>query len=57
MYEVRDVDLSQLRDKQARVAAVLRAGDRAHAEALVNEIVDLEFFYPPRFRPVLMGEA
>jgi hypothetical protein len=57
MYAVRDVDLSQLRDKQARVAAVLRAGDRAHAEALVNEIVNLEYFYPSPFRSVLMGDA
>ncbi|MEO6982673.1 MAG: hypothetical protein ABI072_06105 [Edaphobacter sp.] len=57
LYAVRDVDLAQLRDKQARIAAVLRAGDREHAEALVNEIIDLEFFYPPRFRSVLLGDA
>ena len=57
MYAVRDADLSQLRDKQARVAAVLRTGDRARAAALVNEIVDLEVFYPTPFRSVLLGDA
>ncbi len=58
LYAVGDMDLSQLRDKQARVAAVLRGGDRDRAEALVHEIIDLEFFYPPPFRSVLMvGKA
>jgi hypothetical protein len=56
LYSVGDVDLSQLRDKQARVAAVLRAGDRDRAESLVHEIIDLEFFYPTPFRSVLMGD-
>jgi hypothetical protein len=57
LYAVSDVDLSQLYDKQARVAAVLRVGDRDHAEALVHEIIDLEYFYPSTFRAVLLGAA
>ncbi|MBS1800359.1 MAG: hypothetical protein JSS95_11070 [Acidobacteria bacterium] len=57
LYAVSDVDLSQLYDKQARVAAVLRGGDREHAEELVHEIIDLEYFYPSTFRSVLLGTA
>jgi hypothetical protein len=57
LYAVSDVDLSQLYDKQARVAAVLRTGDKDHAEALVHEIIDLEYFYPSTFRSVLLGPA
>ncbi|MBS1822670.1 MAG: hypothetical protein JST61_11970 [Acidobacteria bacterium] len=57
LYAVSDVDLSQLYDKQARVAAVLRAGDTNHAEDLVHEIIDLEYFYPSTFRTVLLGQA
>ncbi len=57
LYAVRDVDLSQLRDKQARVAAVLDIGDKERADQLVHEIIDLEFFYPSPFRSVLLGSA
>lgn len=55
LYAVNDIDLSQLADKRARVAAVLKQGDKERAEALIHEIIDLEFFYPPRFRSVLLG--
>lgn len=57
LYAVSDADLSQLYDKQARVRAVLQAGDKEHAEALVHEIIDLEFFYPSTFRSVFLGTA
>jgi len=57
LYAVSDVDLSRLYDKQACIAAVLRTGDEDRAEALVHEIIDLEYFYPSPFRSVLLGES
>jgi hypothetical protein len=53
-YAVQDVDRSRLASKRAQVAALLKS-DPKKAQALVNEIVDLEFFYPPVFKAVLMG--
>ncbi|MDQ2839496.1 MAG: hypothetical protein M3Y72_00320 [Acidobacteriota bacterium] len=56
LYAAQDVDLSRLRRKQAEVRELLRT-DRPKAEALVSEIINLEFFYPLNFRSVLLGEA
>ena len=55
LYAAQDVDLSRLRAKQAEVRALLNT-DHKKAEALVSEIIDLEFFYPPSFRSVLLGD-
>ena len=55
LYSAQDVDLSRLRAKQAEVRALLNA-DRKKAEGLAHEIIDLEFFYPPTFRSVLLGD-
>lgn len=55
-YAVQDADLSRLASKRAQVAELLKK-DPKQAEALVREIVDLEFFYPPTFKPVLMGSG
>jgi hypothetical protein len=55
LYAAQDVDLSRLRGKQAEVRELLRT-DRQKAEALVSEIINLEFFYPLNFRSVLLGE-
>ena len=54
LYAAQDADLSRLHAKQAEIA-VLRAADPAKGNARVNEIIDLEFFYPPAFRSVLWG--
>ena len=55
VYAAQDVDLSQLRSKQAEVRGLLRI-DPEKAKSLVHEIIDLEFFYPPRFASVLLGD-
>ena len=55
LYAAQDVDLSQLRRSQAEVRWLLQK-DAAQAKARVHEIIDLEFFYPPNFESVLLGE-
>jgi hypothetical protein len=56
-YAVTDMDLSRLRQQQREVAAALAAGDTDRADSLVRMVVDLEFFYPPAFKPILLGEG
>jgi hypothetical protein len=56
-YAVTDVDLSRLRAQQREVAAALAAGDTDRADSLVRMVVDLEFFYPPAFKPILLGKS
>lgn len=55
-YAVQDVDLERLAGKQALVASLLKS-DPKQADTLVLEIIDLQFFYPPTFKPVLMGSG
>jgi hypothetical protein len=56
-YAVTDVDLSRLREQQARVAAALAAGDKDGANSIAKQVIHLEFFYPPMFWAVLLGEG
>jgi hypothetical protein len=56
-YAVTDVDLSRLGEKQARAAAALAAGDRDGANSIAKQAINLEFFYPPSFWPVLLGKG
>jgi hypothetical protein len=55
-YAAQDVELSRLASKQAQVADLMKK-DPKQAEALVREIIDLEFFYPPAFKAVLMADG
>jgi hypothetical protein len=56
-YAVTDVDLSRLREQQARVAAALAAGDKDGANSIAKQVIHLEFFYPPMFWSVLLDEG
>jgi hypothetical protein len=55
LYAVQDVDLSRLHGKQAEIGALVKS-DRAKAEALVFETINLQFFYPLNFKSVLLGD-
>jgi hypothetical protein len=54
-FAVLDVDGSRLAEQRAFVQSLLKI-DRKKAEGLVNELVDLQFFYPPAYKPLLMGD-
>jgi hypothetical protein len=56
-YAVTDVDLSRLREQQARVGAALAAGDKDGANSIAKQVIHLEFFYPPMFWSVLLGKG
>ncbi len=55
LYALQDVNLSQLRGRQAEIKALLKV-DRAKAEAKVFEAINLQFFYPLNFKSILLGE-
>jgi hypothetical protein len=55
-FAVLDVDGSRLAEQRALVQSLLEI-DRKKAEGLVNELVDLQFFYPPAYKALLMGDA
>lgn len=54
-FAVLDVDGSRLVEQRALVQSLLRT-DRRQAERIVYEIVDLQFFYPPAYTALLMGD-
>jgi hypothetical protein len=54
LYFALDVDGSRLAEQRALVQSLLKI-DRKKAEGLVNELVDLQFFYPPAYKALLMG--
>jgi hypothetical protein len=55
-FAVMDVDGSRLAEQQAFVQSLLQV-DRKRAGRLVYELVDLQFFYPPAYTALLMGDG
>ena len=54
-FAVLDVDGSRLAEQRGFVQSLLKV-DRKKAEGLVTELVDLQFFYPPAYKALLMGD-
>jgi hypothetical protein len=54
-FAVLDVDGSRLAEQRGFVQSLLKI-DRKKAEGLVTELVDLQFFYPPAYKALLMGD-